>query len=341
MEVLAPWIHGMLKNISWVLLGILAAALLFVYTQQAQTTKAIQDCIKQYSLTSQTLDCVTYQESADTLHSLDAALDQQTALYIQEGKATRVSIFVRDLETKQWASTNENQTYDPASLIKLPLMIAYYKAADVDPSTLTTQLMYTVSTSTGDTMQDFLSQANLVPGQMYSVEQLIEAMIIDSDNNAAGVLQAHLYPGIFQNTLIDFGITIPRSNNTYDFVTAKTYSNIFRMLYNASYLTRNYSQKALDLLASSTFKALAKPLPSSVVVADKFGEREFDDANGNPVSRQLHDCGIVYKDTRPYSICIMTEGANFGDLQSISKRFLTWRIKNYKRGRSLHIAIAP
>ncbi len=313
------WIQVALSNISWVLLGVLATATLYIYIQHAQATAANHDCIKQYPLTSQTLDCDTYQESAASLHSVDQALDAATAQYVQEGKATRVSVWVRDLETLQWASSNENEVYDPASLMKLPLMIAYYKAADVDPSVLTTMLVYTASTTVGDDTQDFASQAHLVPGQSYSVEQLIEAMIINSDNDAATVLQAHLYPGIFQNTLIDLGITIPRNSKTYNFVTVKSYSNIFRTLYNASYLTRDYSQKALALMASSTFKAIAQPLPEGTTVSDKFGEREMDDNSGNAVSRQLHDCGIVYKDTRPYSICIMTEGQNFSDLEDIIK----------------------
>lgn len=276
-------------------------------------------CFKLYPLTSHSLDCAAYDDSASRLKKVDAAIDTATALYIKEGKATSISVWVRDLEAKQTASNNENQRYAPASLLKLPLMIAYFKVAELDPALLGTKLPYTDTGQLNDSTQDIAPSSTLQVGQSYTVEQLIEDMVINSDNNAAAALLGHLDPSIFNNTLLDLGIEIPSTDNTMprDFVTAKSYASIFRTLYNSSYLNRDYSQKALDILSKTTFKGIEAPLPPGTTVADKFGEREVDNPDGSVQVRELHDCGIVYKNSTPYTLCIMTQGKDFNDLQTV------------------------
>jgi len=311
----STWIRAAL----WIALGVavgVGVSFSFLSKTGALPT-ASNDCMKMYPLTSDLLDCDSYDSSSQSLSNVDSALDSAVATYIQEGKAKRISVWVRDLDTNQWASTNENLRYAPASLMKLPLMIAYYKVAEVQPSLLDTEIVYTASSTLNDTTQDFVPAPTLVPGKSYTVEQVIEDMIINSDNNATATLIDHLDPTIFTNTLIDLGVKIPGSSNNYDFVTAKTYSSIFRMLYNASYLNRDYSEKALDLMSKEAFKGIQVPLPSSVVVAHKFGEREVDNTDGSVQTRELHDCGIVYAQPHAYSICVMTEGSSFSDLMSV------------------------
>jgi beta-lactamase class A len=280
----------------------------------------ITPCTRLYSLTNQTLDCTKLEARSNQLQALNAQLEHATEQYVSENKAIRVSVFVRGLLSRQTAASNENDSYAPASLLKLPLMIAYYKLASIEPTILSTELTYASSSQLNDSSQDIPSDSTLVAGQKYTVEQLIEDMIINSDNNSTSVLLSHMDPTIFDNTLVDLGLKIPANTGEVDFVTTKTFANIFSQLYNASYLNRDYSQKALDLLTKSKFKAMAASLPKDIIVADKFGERQVDDMNGTIVKRELHDCGIVYsKSFSPYSICVMTEGTNFTDLESIIK----------------------
>lgn len=276
-------------------------------------------CTKQFPLTSQLLDCAGYDDSAARLKAVDAAIDEATARYIKEGKVTAISVWVRDLEDRQTASNNENQRYDPASLLKLPLMIAYYKVAELDPALLNAKLPYTNTGVINDSIQDIAPSSTLLLGESYTVERLIEVMIENSDNNAAAVLLAHLDPNIFNNTLLDLGIKIPSSDNTglHDFLTAHSYATIFRTLYSASYLNREDSEKALEILSKTNFKGITADLPAGVTVAHKFGEREVDNMDGSVRVRELHDCGIVYKKDEPYSLCIMTQGKNFADLESV------------------------
>ena len=142
-------------------------------------------------------------------------------------------------------------------------------------------------------------------------------MIENSDNNATSVLLNHVDQNIFTQTLLDLGIEIQGKTSTHDFVNAKSYAGIFRQLYNSTYLNRTYSQQALSILSKTTFPGIRASIASSTVVADKFGEREVDNPDGSVQTRELHDCGVVYKTDDPYVICIMTSGSDFAQLQQI------------------------
>jgi beta-lactamase class A len=274
------------------------------------------NCFAQYPLTSRLIDCNTYDDVSSRLHNLNDQLKEMSDSYVAQGKADAVSVWVRDLSTMQWASSNETKRFSPASLMKLPLMIAYYRVAEIEPKILDAQIPFKPSTVLNSNSQDFPPADPLVPGKSYKVSDLIEHMIIHSDNDAAALLLSQIDQTVFENTLIDLGIKIPGNMQNYDFITVRSYGAIFRQLYNASYLNREYSQKALDLLSKTDFRGIQKGLPSDVTVADKFGEREIN-SGGENVQRELHDCGIIYKNTQPYTLCIMTSGKDFNDLISI------------------------
>ena len=104
----------------------------------------------------------------------------------------------------------------------------------------------------------------------------------------------------------DLGVAIPGTRGTEDYMTVKEYASFFRILYNASYLNKEMSQKALDLLLRTDYKdGLIAGVPKNINVAHKFGERKMGEVD------QLHDCGIVYAPQKPYLICVMTRGTDF------------------------------
>jgi beta-lactamase class A len=310
----------------WIVLGITIGFLpLFIYgAWWLVDQRNISDCLQQYHFTSASIDCASYAESSQRLQALDQKLGDARRLYVDGGKAARVSVWVRDLESKQWAATRENETYAPASLMKVPLMIAYYKLAEVDPRILGQEI---VDNQTIDlnASERFSTSSVLVPGKSYTVEDLIKHMIVESDNNATTLLFASINRDFFARTLLDLGIQIPSGDQAVDFVTVKSYANIFRNLYNASYLNRDYAEKALELLSSPvSFRGIALGVPKGVVIADKYGERATTTENGTLL--ELHDCGIVYTN-HPYSMCVMTEGGNYDDLLWVIQSFsaITYR----------------
>lgn len=291
-----------------------------------QKTLSIKDqaCLKDFPLTNKHLDCGEYEAKAANLGKLRSVLTDTVEQYKKDGKADRISVWVRDFTTQQWASIDETSRYVPASLLKVPLMIAYYKLAEISPSILTTPLQFVATSDTNAIVPGFPPSQSLETGKNYSVNELIERMIKYSDNNAATVLVSHIDETIFNQVLIDLGISIPSnpSDNGFDFVTAKSNASIFRILFNASYLNREYSQKVLALLSQTDFDGITHYLPKGITVAHKFGERGINNVDGS-IMRELHDCGIVYKGDHPYSLCIMTEGKDAEQLleviQTISK----------------------
>jgi beta-lactamase class A len=240
-----------------------------------------------------------------------AGLQSAVSSYIVGQKRqglTTASVVFRDIRAGQGFVINPDELYSPASLYKVPLMMAYYDVADGDPSILNTSLTYT-GRSDEDATENIKSNVQLTPGRAYTVEQLIEHMIKYSDNNALTLLKNYLdstNPSEVAKTLGYLGV--PYGTDT-DFLKVGTYSIFFRTLYNATYLTPNYSEKALALLTQTDFaQGIEAGVPNVVQVAQKFGDSNLVAPDGTLQGYELHDCGIVYYPGRPYLLCVMTKG---------------------------------
>jgi len=95
-----------------------------------------------------------------------------------------------------------------------------------------------------------------------------------------------------------------------------------RVLYNASYLTNEYSEKMMELLTQSEFKdGLAAGVPDNLKIAHKFGISTVFTSSEEISSRELHDCGIIYHPDHPYILCVMTKGhSKLSDSEGIIKK---------------------
>src|ERR1043166_6269401 len=60
----------------------------------------------------------------------------------QSGAATDISVYFRELDSGHWTGVNEDAKYFPASLFKVPVMIAYEQWSESDPSILNQKLHY-------------------------------------------------------------------------------------------------------------------------------------------------------------------------------------------------------
>jgi beta-lactamase class A len=246
-------------------------------------------------------------------------LKNQITSYLDQLKLanhlTGASVYFRDLNNGPWFGINEKDKFSPASLIKVPVLLAYYKAAETDNNLLTQTIKNSASLPSSPG-QNILPQPSLIPDASYSISDLIEKMIVYSDNQAYALLLSHIGTAKINATLTDLGLEYVVKDNTENSLLVKDYAGLFRILFNASYLSKNYSEQALNLLSNTKFdQGLTAKLPSTLAVSHKFGERHFV----NTQEKQLHDCGIVYLPNRPYLVCIMTRGQNFDDLaQSIA-----------------------
>lgn len=244
------------------------------------------------------------------------SVDNAVAAYIatQKGNGlSMASVDFRDINQPGGFILNPSELYTPASLNKVPLMMAYYKVAETDPSILSEVLEYSGAID-GNDIESIKSAVQLSPGTTYTVEQLIEHMIRFSDNNAANLLTQHLKDtnnyAAYASVFSDLGINPSVLDEYTDNMTVQQYSIFLRALYNATYLSRTDSEHALELLSETDFsQGIEAGVPNSVSVAEKFGEVKLIDNSGNLVGRELNNCGIVYYPDHPYLLCIMTKSS--------------------------------
>jgi beta-lactamase class A len=236
------------------------------------------------------------------LNNFESQVKELIDARTNSGKVNRVSVYFRELNDGPWMGINQDDLFTPGSLLKVPLALSLYKMAERDPDFLAQKIGYTGTEIQG---VDQKYPAPALPKGEYSIETLIEHMLVYSDNNAAQLLST----SISQNELLEaystFDITPPSFGHDYE-MPVRSYAAFFRYLYNATYLTQISSEHVLSLLAKSTFlDGIVAGVPRGTVVAHKFGERDIDALNVT----QLHDCGIVYA-KNPFLICVMTKGTN-------------------------------
>lgn len=268
------------------------------------------------------ITCDPTQVQVGISRDIRNAVDEQIFAQKKAGKVTAVSVYYQSLNSDQWFSLYNSMLYQPASLSKVPLMMWFYSLAENDPELLDRELDYQQGSLSMPQHFDF---GGVQPGNTYTVSQLIDSMITKSDNNAAYALVSLLTPQDQLNLFSDFDFRKSRTaTSTTSFtdeyrLDVKSLATQYRMLYDASYLTPQDSEKALKLLALSKFRAgLAAGVPDGTIVAAKFGERQNSDG-----SEQIHDCGVIYAPSHPYILCVMTRGQDpdvlAGVIASISK----------------------
>ena len=260
----------------------------------------------------------------DLIKSFDALryrIEDFVNYSLKEEKAKNISVFMRDLKSRRWLGVNENENYSPASLLKLPLLIAYYELSEVQPDILLRKYIYRGQSSTPNDIQDIKPESKLEEGKEYTSEELLYRMIVYSDNETVGPLFNFIGSKYVNEIFTDLGIYVPVSGGMEtDFLSPKIYAAIFRSLYNSIFLRPENSEKILDLLTKTTFKdGLVAGVPEQITVAHKFGEREIKDSATGSVIRNLYDCGIVYDPEHPYILCVMTRGQDWENLKEIIK----------------------
>ncbi len=234
------------------------------------------------------------------------------------GEASEVSVYFRDLNNGPTLGINEDDLFISASLLKLPIALTLYKLAeDQNLGVLEQKLDFNLAPGAELNLVQYFKPSKTVQiGSTYMVNELIYNSLVYSDNLSNDVLKGYLTKigkgqDFILRTLKELGLTEPASIETSD-ISTRSYASIFRILYNASYLSNEDSEKVLSILSQSEFdQGLAAGIPKDVKLANKFGERDLPD------QKQLHDCGIVYFPGNPYLICVMTRGENYDTLAGV------------------------
>lgn len=216
------------------------------------------------------------------------------------------AVYVEDLNTGAWMGLNEREKFFPASLAKMPIVVAVYKKIQDGLLSPSDNVVITAE----DIDARFGTLAFAEPGTEYTINELIQYALVKSDNTAARTLLHQLSADDVMEARLAMGLDWPKEKEDVTRASPKEYANMFRSLYLSTYLRRVFSNEILSLLADTPFDAqLAAGLPANVRLSHKYGV--------TPDEESTHDCGIVYLETHDYLICAMSRGASVEEANKV------------------------
>ncbi len=235
-------------------------------------------------------------------------LESKVQIIINDSKSKDlvrdVAVYFRDLEAGRWFGINHDNKFSPGTILKVPIMIAYFKEAETKPDLLKKQLQYNAKPPKSD--------SSFQNGKWYTIDELIDGMIDEDDDPAAAILFDNIDKNALDDVYSDLGVDFHEDKLNDDYISLKLYSLFFRILYNATYLSRPMSEKALSILNQTSMEnGVAAGLPNDISIAHKYRTRAYQ-KNGFSGS-ESHDCGIIYYPDHPYVLCMMGIGKNAND----------------------------
>lgn len=272
--------------------------------------KEVRGSFSKYTFINPLLECNLGDEYLTgqikpSRNNLQALIDSE----IKAKNLTFASLYYRDLNNGPWLGINEQTRFFPASLMKVPLLMYFYKQTETDPNILVKPIGSSHIPDEITFDQYYAPKQTIKIASSTTIGDLIDSAIRYSDNRAAEALVNIMPPDGISKLLTDLQLDAP--DPASDYMTVKDYATFFRILFNASYLDYEKSESALKLLSQTDFdKGLTRYLPNDLVVSHKFGEKTDDIMQ----IKQLHDCGIVYYPKHPYLICVMTKGYDMDKL---------------------------
>jgi beta-lactamase class A len=210
----------------------------------------------------------------------------------EKEKGNEIAVYFEYLNTGANIAINPDMRIFPASLIKLPLAFTVMKKVERGEWQLDDKLVL----APGDQGPGFGELYRKPIGTTFTIEELLKALLEDSDNTAYNILLRNLTPDEVDETFEALGLE--ELFNEIGQITAKEYSRLFRALYTASYLNREYSQLLLEWLQEGEFSDfLSTGIPAGTLFPHKFGTHE--------PQRVYTDSGVVYVPERPYLITVL------------------------------------
>ena len=267
---------------------LLGAGLFFPY----QTYRKHQDIAKEKYLKEQLL----LKERKEEWLRLKKILGNKVTNF----KGT-VGIVVKDLDTGWEITFNENTLIPSASLVKVPVMLSCFYAAQDGKITLkdTTKLKSSEKVSGSKVL------GGKPTGSVFTVEELFDPMITQSDNTAANILidflgfdtlNAYFKKMGLKNTnivrrMMDFK---ERKKGEENYTTAQDMAYLLEELYHKKFLNKDVSGKCLELLGK---QKINDRLPKGTYVVHKTGLENYI----------CHDVGIVFTDKGDFLICVLAK----------------------------------
>lgn len=205
------------------------------------------------------------------------------------------SFYFEYLPTGSSIGVNEKIEFYSASLLKVPLAMAYFHHRE--KNNIANDSYITIKEE--NLNKKFGDLWKMGVGSKILLSDIVKIMLVESDNTAASILEKQINLDDRQYILNGLDLLIKIEDNNKASVSSKAYSSILKALFFSSLLKKDDSQYILNLLTKTKFNdKLPAGVPSNIPVAHKIGVYENLDV---PV---YSDCGIIYVPKRQYILCM-------------------------------------
>lgn len=227
-------------------------------------------------------------------------------------------IVIKDLSTGWRISINEKKLFPAASLVKLPIMTSLFSMAEGEGLDLKEEI---VLTNKNKALGSGILK-NYCAGSAFNIENLIEIMIVESDNTATNMLINNIGFEAFNVYFKRIGLNDTnlsrkmmdfksRKIGLENFTTAGDFAYLLEKIYRKKLVNKDYSQRCLAILKKQKIRdRIPALLPVDTVVAHKTGLEKGI----------CHDTGIVFTPEGDFLICVLTRH-NY-NVSRLSKRFI-------------------
>lgn len=184
-----------------------------------------------------------------------------------------------------------------ASLMKLPVVMELYRAAELGRINLDTTVAL---------KQEWLDPAfgdlyKQGAGYKLTLREAAKLALTKSDNTAIAAILDSTKDLLKtdENVISSLDVAFVRDDKLLLSISARSYASFLKCLYFSCYLTKDSSQQILNFMTESDFNnRLRSTIPENVKIAHKIG---------NYSNTTQSDCGVVYVEKRNYVLCAMLQ----------------------------------
>lgn len=286
--------------------GVLAGTVLSVWDPANRSFMSQQPSAKKASVlssTGQDSSSVSMASMATTGQEMPTLKAAMQALIMKNTQMTP-GIFVMDLDTNDYVDLNGGATFSAASMIKVPILLAFFQDVDAGKMRLDEQLVLRkelVGSGSGDMQYDPV-------GTKYTALDVATKMIIISDNTATNLLIARL-GGIraLNQRFKTWGLSATAINNLLpdlegtNTTTPKELAFLLNKVSQGELVTMRSRDRILDIMRrTENHSQLRQGLGAGATIAHKTGD----------IGTLIGDTGLVdLPNGKRYVITVMVKRA--------------------------------
>lgn len=214
-------------------------------------------------------------------------------------------IIIKDLSTGWKITINEDKLFPSASVVKVPIMASLFSISAEGRLDLKQNLALKNSCKVlgSGRLKEYSA------GSEFTIEDLIEFMVEDSDNTAANMLIDYFGFDLFNSYFKKMGLHNTniarkmmdfkkRKEGLENFTSAGDLAYLLEEIYYNRLINRTFAQRCLDILKKQKINdRIPARLPVNTVIAHKTGlERGV-----------CHDAGIVFTPKGNFVVCVLTK----------------------------------